>query len=51
MGQGALDGLPTGRNSPISVEPNSTTEVFAGKKRKRTIFASKLREGMTKEKT
>src|SRR6266478_6304125 len=32
MGQGALDGLPTGRNSPlISVEPNSTTEVFAGK--------------------
>ena len=50
MGQGALDGLPTGRNSPlISVEPNSTTEVFAGKNASELSSRANYARGMTKE--
>src|SRR5467141_23217 len=50
MGQGALDGLPTGRNSPlISVEPNSTTEVFAGKNASELSSRANYARRMTKE--
>ncbi len=49
MGQGALDGLPTGRNSPISVEPNSTTEGFAGKNASELSSRPNYARAMTKE--
>jgi len=41
--------LPTGRNSPISVEPNSTTEVFAGKNASELSSRANYARGMTKE--
>jgi len=50
LGQGALDGLPTGRNlPPISVEPNSTTEAFAGKNGSELSSRANYARGMTKE--
>ncbi len=50
LGQGALDGLPTGRNlPPTPVEPNSTTEVFTGKNGRDLPSRAKYPRGMTKE--
>src|SRR5713101_8394449 len=50
LGQGALDGLPTGRNLPPSpVEPNSTTEVFTGKNGRELPSRTNYPRGMTKE--
>src|SRR6266849_6602945 len=50
LGQGALDGLPTGRNlPPIPVEANSTTEVFTGKNGRELPSRAKYPRGMTKE--
>ena len=50
LGQGALDGLPTGRDlPPIPVEANSTTEVFTGKNGRDLPSRAKYPRGMTKE--
>ncbi len=50
LDQGALDGLPTGRNLlPTRVEPNSTTEVFTGKNGRELPSRASYPRGMTKE--
>lgn len=50
LGEGALDGLPTGRNlPPTPVEPNSSTEVFAGKTGTELPSRTNYPRGMTRE--
>src|SRR5713101_3777256 len=50
LGQGALDGLPTGRNLPsMPLERSGSTEVFTGKNGTESPSRASYPRGMTKE--